>query len=142
VTGPLRKLASAVKPSVVIAAAALVLVAAGCGKSTPPLYTRAATTACLQKAGLHPVSVTGSPDFVAQSATGGAFFVRVGGNRVTVSFGQTVDDADNLNQAYRRFRAGNIGINDVLQQQGNAVMLWRMHPQDTDISTVTGCLKA
>jgi hypothetical protein len=129
-----------VKPSVVIAAA-LVLLAAGCGKSSPTLYTRASTAACLQKAGLHTTSVAGSPDFVAQSATGGAFFVRIGDNRVTVSFGQTLADADNINQAYRHFRAVNIGINDVLQQQGNAVMLWRMHPQDADVATVTGCLK-
>ena len=60
---------------------------------------------------------------------------------VTVSFGQTVADANNLDQAYRRFRAENVGIDDVLRQQGNAVMLWHVHPQDLDLSTVANCLK-
>ena len=32
------------------------------------------------------------------------------------------------------------GIDDVLRTQGNAVMLWRTHPQDADTATVTGCL--
>ena len=29
-----------------------------------------------------------------------------------------------------------------LRQQQNAVMLWQLHPSDTDISTITGCLKS
>jgi hypothetical protein len=121
-------------------AAALVLLAAGCGKSSPSLYTKDASAACLQKAGFHPRPAA-STDFVANSATGGAFGLALDGNDVTVSFGETVDDANNLDQAYRRFRAENVGIDDVLRQQGNAVMLWHEHPQDLDLSTVTNCLK-
>jgi hypothetical protein len=123
-------------------AATLVLGLAACGKPTTPLYTKSATTACLQKQGLHPKPVTGTTDFVANSATGGAFRVALTGNSVTVSFGQTDADADNLDQAYRRFRAKNVGINDVLRTQGNAVMLWHVHPEDADIATITNCLKA
>jgi hypothetical protein len=121
--------------------AALLLVVAGCGKSSTPLYTKSATTACLEKAGLHPKPVTGTSDFVANSATGGAFHVTVPGNEVTVSFGETVADADNLDQAYRRFRAKNVGIDDVLRRQGNAIMLWHAHPEDTQLGPVTSCLK-
>jgi hypothetical protein len=29
----------------------------------------------------------------------------------------------------------------VLRRQGNALMLWHVHPQDTDIETITGCLR-
>jgi hypothetical protein len=120
---------------------ALALVLAGCGSSGTTLYTKDATSACLTKAGLAPKPVTGSSDFVANSATGGAFHVAVAGNQVTVSFGETVDDADNLDQAYRRFRAKNVGIEDVLRRQGNAIMLWHEHPEDTQLGTITSCLE-
>jgi hypothetical protein len=125
----------------VVVAGALALALAGCGKSGTSLYTKDATTACLTKAGLTPRPVDGTSDFVANSATGGAFHVAVAGNDVTVSFGETVGDADNLDQAYRRFRAKNVGIEDVLRRQGNAVMLWHEHPQDTQLGTITSCLK-
>jgi hypothetical protein len=119
---------------------ALVLAAAGCGKGGDSLYTRQATSACLVKQGLAPKAV--GDDFVASSATGGAFRVAVSGNSVTVSFGETLDDASNLDQAYRRFHAKNVGIDDILRVQQNAVMLWRSHPEDTQLATVTDCLQS
>jgi hypothetical protein len=126
----------------VLLALALAFAASACGKSSEPLYSAQATSACLTKAGFHPTPVTGTSDFVAQSATGGAFQVKLAGNRVTVSFGETLGDADNIDQAYHRFRSANVGIEDVLRRQGNAVMLWHVHPQDADIATITDCLTA
>lgn len=120
---------------------AIALLAAGCGKPGAKLYTEQASSACLQKAGVK-VGGVGSGDFVASSATGGAFHATLTGNAVTVSFGQTLADADNVDQAYRRFRAKNVGIDDVLRTQGNAVMLWHEHPTDADIATITGCLSS
>lgn len=119
----------------------LLACATACGDSGgTTLYTRAATKACLQKQGVavHPAPVS---DFVANSATGGAFSASPRGNRVTVSFGETTADASNIDDAYRRFRAKNVGIDDVLYVQGNAVMLWHVHPSDSDISAITDCLK-
>lgn len=60
---------------------------------------------------------------------------------MTIVFGKTVADANNISDAYRRFHAQNVGINDVLHQQGNAVMLFRLHPSDADLARVAGCLK-
>lgn len=120
---------------------AIALVAAGCGKPGTKLYTEQASASCLQKAGVK-VGGVGSDDFVASSATGGAFHATLTGNAVTVSFGQTLTDADNIDQAYRRFHAKNVGIDDVLRTQGNAVMLWHQHPTDANIATVTGCLSS
>lgn len=115
--------------------------AAACGGSShASLYAKGPTSACLTGKGLRVASVANSTDFVANSATGGAFRVKLPQNGVTVSFGLTLDDADNIDQAYRRFRAANVGIEDVLRQQGNAVMLWRSHPSDADVETITGCL--
>ena len=119
----------------------MAVLASGCGSGGTTLYTRQATAACLTKAALQPKPVTEAVDFVANSATGGAFTVQLADNRVTVSFGDTVADADNIDQAYRRFKANNVGIDDVLRRQGNALMLWHVHPQDNDLATVTGCLK-
>ena len=127
-----------------IAAIAAVLAAtAACGGSGHSGdYAKEASSACLTGKGIPVTSVANSTDFVADSATGGAFRARLPHNRVTVSFGLTVDDADNIDQAYRRFHAANVGIDDILRQQGNAVMLWHTHPSDADIATVTGCLKS
>jgi hypothetical protein len=93
------------------------------------------------KAGLQPTPVTTTSDFVAQTATGGAFRVRLPHNFVTVSFGETQSDADNINDAYNRFKAQNVGLADVLRRQGNAVMLWHVHPLDEDLAKITDCLK-
>ncbi len=62
-------------------------------------------------------------------------------NFATVVFGKTTDDADNIADAYRHFAAPNVGINDVLDQNGNAVILWHKHPSPDDLDLVQGCLK-
>jgi len=114
------------------------LLAASCGRPSQHLASPAKTRDCLAKAG---VSFGGQLDFVATTATGGALKAHLRHNDVTIVFGETVADADNINDAYHRFHAQNIGINDVLHQQGNVVMLWRLHPSDADLARVTGCLK-
>lgn len=121
--------------------AVLAFATAACGGDGTSVYTRAASFACLQKQGVHVAPVSDTSDFVAASATGGAFRAALPQNDVTVSFGETEVDADNIEQAYRRFHAKNVGIDDILRRQANAVMLWRAHPLDPDIATITGCLK-
>ena len=121
-----------------LAATALLV---GCGGGGISIYKKDATEACLRKAALQPRPVSESVDFVASSAKGGAFVVQLVDNRVTVSFGDTIDNADNIELAYRRFKAANVGLDDVLRRQGNALMLWHVHPQDNDLTTIAGCLK-
>jgi hypothetical protein len=124
--------------------AALALTASACGSSggsSDALYTKAATGACLSKAGLKVKPVTDTTDFVASSATGGALRVYPVGNEVTISFGAQLEDATNLQQAYERFHSENVGLADVLRTQQNAVMLWHEHPSDNDLADVTNCLK-
>ena len=127
-----------------IAAIAVITVATvACGGSGhASLYVKEPSQACLVGKGLRVRPVVDTTDFVANSATGGAFRATLPGISVTVSFGLTLEDADNINQAYRHFRAANVGIEDVLRQQRNAVMLWQAHPSDTDIARITGCLKS
>lgn len=114
---------------------AVALLTAGCGK--PGNYSADKSRACMAKK----AKVSGPRDFVASTATGGAFVAKLADNDVTVAFGATKDDADAINDAYHRFRGENIGIEDVLRQDRNAVLLWHMHPSDTDVSLVASCLK-
>jgi phage terminase large subunit-like protein len=117
---------------------AVVVLAASCGGSSTNLYSRGKSQACLASNG---VRLGGALDFVATTSTGGAFRAHLADNDVTVVFGATAADADNINQAYHRFHSQNVGIDDVLRQQGNAVMLWHQHPSDADLNRVVACLK-
>jgi hypothetical protein len=123
-----------------ITANSMAAVACG-GSGRSALYTSAASKSCLVGNGLRVVAVSTAKDFIASTATGGSFGVTLSTNRVTVSFGETQEDADNIDQAYRRASARNVGIDDVLYQQANAVMLWHLHPSGDDTATITGCLK-
>jgi hypothetical protein len=122
-----------------ILALPLALAAAACGGGGSATYASAPSAACLRNAG---AEVTHSVDFVASTALGGSFKATFPDNFVTVSFGKSAEDADNIADAYRRFSAANVGVEDVLRQQGNAVMLWHLHPSDADSARVTGCLKS
>ena len=115
----------------------LCAVAAACG-STSRSYTVAKTQNCLVGKGF---KISHTVDFVASTATGGSLKTFFPDNDVTVVFGKNESDAANLDEAYRRFRSENVGIDDVLYQNGNAVMLWHVHPSDADSATLTGCLK-
>ena len=116
----------------------LALGAAGCGSSTS--YTVDKTRSCLAARG---VRIGGNLDFVAKTATGGAFAASLGDNSVKVVFGETENDAEQIQQAYERFAFANVkaGLADVLRRDRNAVMLWHEHPQDSDAALVVGCLK-
>jgi hypothetical protein len=117
----------------------LAFVLAGCGGSGGSrLYTRQKTRDCL--VAKH-IALGGALDFVATTATGGALRAHLASNFVTITFGATTADAGNIDQAYRSFRARNVGIDDVLREDQNAVMLWHEHPSDADIATITSCLK-
>ena len=110
---------------------------AGCG-SSGGLYTLAKTRPCLKKN--RAVRIDRKLDFVASTATGGALHLVLPQNAATLVFGETVDDANNINDAYHRFRAKNVGVDDILRQDRNAVLLFRQHPTDEQIATIESCL--
>jgi hypothetical protein len=116
----------------------LVFVMSGCGGSNT--YSLVDTRACLEARG---VEIHGKLDFVASTATGGAFVANLGGNSVKVVFGETEDDAQGIEQAYGRFAFQNVkaGLPDVLRRYKNAVTLWSEHPQDSQLDLLVGCLE-
>jgi hypothetical protein len=117
----------------------LALVAGGCGSGSKT-YSLAKTRECLEGKG---VRIGGSPDFVAETATGGAFVANFPGNYVTISFGDTVDDAVGTEKGYERAAFANVreGLADVLKREQNAVLLWHEHPVTSDVTTVQNCLE-
>ena len=123
--------------------ALLVFAVAGCGggSTSPSVYTRAATKQCIEtKLGIHNFPALGD-DFVASTASGGALRIRLADNAVTVLFGESTNEASNLADAYRRFHAKNVGVEDILRTKGNSVLLWQLHPSAPDESNVEDCLK-
>jgi len=127
----------------VAAIATITMATAACGGSGhASLYASGPSKTCLVDKHLRVGRVTSASDFIASTATGGSFRVTLPRNSVTVSFGETQEDSDNIAQAYRGASAPNVGIDDVLRQQENAVMLWHLHPNENDIATITGCLKS
>jgi len=80
---------------------------------------------------------------VASTATGGAFAAALGDNSVKLVFGQTEHDAQQIVLAYEHFAFPNVrtGLPDVLRRYNNVVTLWHVHPQDSDLSLVVGCLR-
>jgi hypothetical protein len=120
--------------------AALVMLLAACGPPGPKTYNEAKTRACFKTAGYR-VTTPPAADFVASTALGGSFLVRLHNNFVTVSFGKDFANAQNLDDVYQSVHAKNVGIDDVLRMDGNAVMLWHAHPTDNQLGAVQGCLK-
>jgi hypothetical protein len=114
------------------------LMVAGCGGQTT--YSLGPTKTCLTHRGFR---VGGKLDFVASTATGGAFLVHLGDNFVTVAFGNSLQTGDDIQGAYQRFALPNVkpGLSDVLRRYDNAVTLWHLHPSDSDLALVVGCLR-
>ena len=111
---------------------------AGCGGKTS--YSADRSKACLVQRG---VSIGGPLDFVASTAMGGAFRANLGDNWVVIAFGNNLTDGTDIENAYTRFAGANVkaGLPDVLRRYENAVTLWHMHPTDSDLSLVVGCLR-
>jgi hypothetical protein len=118
----------------------LAVAAAGCGGSKS--YSLDDTRSCLADRGVKLGDVP-SADIVGSSATGGSFDASLGDNSVKVVFGETEDDAEQIQGAYERFAFANVkaGLADVLRRDKNAVMLWQKLPQDSDLALGTGCLR-
>jgi len=116
----------------------LALVAAGCGGQSD--YSLKKTRDCLAT---EDAKISPARDFVATTATGGAFRARLSDNSVTIAFGERDSDAVDIAYAYERFAFTNVRSNilDVLERYRNAVLLWQKHPASADLALVTGCLR-
>ena len=116
----------------------IAVLAAGCGGQSD--YSLAKTRSCLAS---EDVKISTARDFVATTATGGAFRAKLSDNHVTLAFGEKDSDAVDIAYAYQRFAFPNVRstILDVLQRYRNVVLLWQKHPENADLALITGCLR-
>ena len=119
---------------------ALVLAATGCGgDDEPELYALAPTRDCLVEAG---AKVTDNKeDFVASTALGGSIRAEFDSeNAVILSFGESLEDAARVEEAYRRFAPRRVALENVLGRFRNVTMIWGFSPSQEDLHTVSDCL--
>ena len=119
-----------------------VLTLTACGGGGTDLYDRDATLDCLRGAGVR--ADTRKIDFVASTALAGALHAAFPGNEVTVSFGDTLEDAEQTQRAYQRFAPSRLrpNLHHVLKRDRNAVMRWGVSPTARHETAIRSCLSA
>lgn len=117
------------------------LALAACGGGTQ-LYDRDATLVCLRSAGVR--TDTRRIDLIASTALAGALHAAFPGNEVTVSFGDSLEDAEQTERAYLRFAPVRLRprLDHVLKRSRNAVMRWGVAPSAEDETAIRSCLTA
>lgn len=133
--------------------AALAFVAAGCGgggggdagSSSNP-YTASATAPCLKQQGFTDVTTAADKvGFIAGFAdNGGLRATAADGNMVTIAFTRDDSAVAGTKRAFTR-RAGKPYRNhmrDIMESQGNAVLVWTTSPAQQTLNLALGCLKS
>ena len=127
-----------------LAAGALALLAvSGCGASAAKTYHVDGTAKCLKEEGYRVRTDADNLGVVAAAAPLGSLRAFEPGNTVTISFGNDHREAVNISKLYRKFAPKKLRphIDDVMQIQKNAVLLWTVTPPLEEHDKVLGCLK-
>jgi len=127
-----------------LAALLFVAVLAGCGSASTKPYTAAATKACLTQKGFAGVSTADSKvGFIASfAANGGLVGKSSSGNVVTIAFTAGPSDVVGTEKAFRRAAPASLRphMTDIMEAQGNAVIVWTVSPSSQELSDAEGCL--
>ena len=129
----------------VVAAVAVIVVAAGCGARDNKPYTAAGSAACMTKKGFTKVTTNQlKVGFIAGFAqNGGLRATTSDGNLLTIAF--TPDDAAGVTSTKAAFRTHAPAslrprMNDIMESQGNAVLVWTTSPSPAQLADALGCL--
>jgi hypothetical protein len=127
----------------VAAAAFAAVLFVGCGVQETRVYHLSATAGCLRDAGYRVRTDADNLGVVEAAAPLGSLRAFEPGNNVTISFGNDHRDAVNISKLYRKFAPKKLRphINDVMEIQKNAVLLWIITPPTEEHGKVIGCLK-
>jgi hypothetical protein len=127
----------------VAAAALAVMAAAGCGAKAAKTYHVDGTAKCLKDAGYRVRTDADHLGVVAAAAPLGSLRAFESANTLTISFGNDHREAVNITKLYRKFAPKKLRphIDDVMEIQKNAVLLWTVTPPMDDHDKVLGCLK-
>ena len=129
-----------------LALALLGLLVAGCGGSAQKPYTAAGTQACLTQKGFK--GVTTDPvkiGFIAGFAENGGVQARAkDGNVLTIAFAADANSADATKRAFKNHAPAKLRprINDIMESQGNAVLVWTVSPTPAQLAAAQSCLHA
>jgi hypothetical protein len=127
-----------------LAALLLVLVLAGCGSGSSKPYTAAGTKACLIQKGF--TGVTTNADkvgFIAAFAANGGIQAKSStGNVLTIAFTEGPGSVAGTEKAFRRNAPASLRphLSDIMESQGNAVLVWTVSPTTQELSDAEGCL--
>jgi hypothetical protein len=129
---------------VLIALASLAILAAGCGARNNKPYTAKGSAACFTKKGF--VQVTVSPQkvgFIAGFAdNGGLRATTADRNVLTIAFAADEASVASTKQAFRAHAPAKLRphMNDIMESQRNAVLVWTVSPTPDQLATATSCL--
>jgi len=133
------------RSSLVLAAIALAVAAAGCGARSNKPYTAKGTAACMTKKGF--TKVTTDPlkvGFIAGFAeNGGLRATTADGNLLTIAF--TADDTAGVastKEAFRTHAPAKLRprLNDIMESERNAVLVWTVSPTPAQLADAKSCL--
>ena len=129
---------------VLAALAVLALVAAGCGVRSSKPFTAAGSAACFTKKGFtHVTTDPAKLDFIAGFAENGGLRAKTAdGNVLTVAFAADDAGAAGTKQAYRSHAPAKLRprMNDIMESQRNAVLVWTTSPSAQQLADAEGCL--
>jgi hypothetical protein len=129
-----------------LAALLLVLVLAACGSGSTKPYTAAGTKACLTQKGFTGVSTADSKiGFIAAfAANGGLIGKSSTGNVLTIAFTDGPGSVTGEEKAFRRAAPASLRphMADIMEAQGNAVLVWTVSPSSQELSDAEGCLSS
>jgi hypothetical protein len=130
----------------VLAALSLAVAAAGCGARSSKPFTAKGTAGCLTGKGFK--KVTTDPlkvGFIAAFAdNGGLRATTSDGNLLTIAF--TTDDSSvaSTKEAFTSHAPARLRprMNDIMESERNAVLVWTVSPTPAQLADVMGCLHA
>jgi hypothetical protein len=127
-----------------LAALVLVLVLAACGSGSTKPYTAAGTKACLVQKGLTGGTTDDSKvGFIAGFADNGGLLAKSAtGNVLTIAFTADSGSVAGEEKAFRRAAPASLRphMADIMEAQGNAVLVWTVSPSSQELSDAEGCL--
>jgi hypothetical protein len=127
-----------------LAFALLAALVAGCGARSSKPFTAAGTQACLAQKGFK--GVTTDPvkvGFIAGFAeNGGLRATAKNGNVLTIAFAADATGVASTKQAFRNHAPAKLRprMDDIMEAQGNAVLVWTVSPTPQQLADVESCL--
>jgi hypothetical protein len=136
------------RPVLAVVTVSLAVAAAGCGgSSVQKAYTAQGTAPCLRDKGFTQVSTNAAKvGFIAGFAENGGVRAKAkDGNVLTIAF--AADDTAGVastEKAFTRFAPPKLRphINDIMESEGNAVLVWTITPTTTELDDVKSCLSS